>query len=70
MLRPFLLVGVGGSGGKTLRVIREELLRRQKPDGSWVNENSRWLEGEPALVTGYALLTLAYCRPGAERGRE
>lgn len=40
-----------------------ELLRRQKPDGSWVNENSKWLEGEPALVTGYALLALAHCRP-------
>lgn len=28
MLRPFLLVGVGGSGGKTLRVVREDLERR------------------------------------------
>jgi hypothetical protein len=28
VLRPFLLVGVGGSGGKTLRVIRDELSRR------------------------------------------
>ncbi len=43
------------------------LLSRQRPDGSWVNDNSRWLEGEPALVTGYALLTLAYCRPKAEK---
>ena len=46
---------------------REELiaalLRRQRPDGSWVNANPRWLEAEPALVTGYALLTLSYCRP-------
>lgn len=33
MLRPFLLVGVGGSGGKTLRVIREELLRRLQQAG-------------------------------------
>ena len=28
MLRPFLLIGVGGSGGKTLRVVREDLVRR------------------------------------------
>jgi len=28
MLRPFLLVGIGGSGGKTLRVVREDLQRR------------------------------------------
>jgi len=40
-----------------------ELLKRQRPDGSWINANTRWMEGEPVLVTGYALLTLAYCRP-------
>jgi len=43
--------------------LRDELLRRQRPDGSWVNEASRWLEGEPALVTGYALMALSYTRP-------
>ena len=40
-----------------------ELARRQRPDGSWINENNRWLEGDPNLVTGYALLTLTYCKP-------
>ena len=40
-----------------------ELVSRQLPDGSWINENARWLEGEPGLVTGYSLLTLSYCRP-------
>jgi len=44
-----------------------ELLKRQRPYGSWINENPRWLEGESNLVTGYALLTLAYCRPAANR---
>jgi squalene-hopene/tetraprenyl-beta-curcumene cyclase len=39
-----------------------ELASRQQADGSWVNMNSRWLEGDPNLVTGYALLALAYCR--------
>ncbi len=43
--------------------IIQELAKRQRPDGSWVNENTRWLEGDPNLVTGYALLTLSYCRP-------
>jgi len=43
-----------------------EILRRQRPDGSWINDNPRWLEGDPSLVTGYALLTLAYCRPASE----
>ncbi len=39
------------------------LARRQQADGSWVNETNRWLEGDANLVTGYALLTLSYCRP-------
>jgi squalene-hopene/tetraprenyl-beta-curcumene cyclase len=34
------------------------LAKRQSEDGSWVNPDSRWLEGDPNLVTGYALLTL------------
>jgi squalene-hopene/tetraprenyl-beta-curcumene cyclase len=38
------------------------LAKRQKPDGSWVNETNRWMEGDANLVTGYALLTLSYCR--------
>ena len=40
-----------------------ELAKRQRPDGSWINENNRWLEGDPNLVTGYALLALSYTRP-------
>jgi squalene-hopene/tetraprenyl-beta-curcumene cyclase len=39
-----------------------ELARRQQPDGSWQNQNERWLEGDPNLVTGYVLLTLSYCQ--------
>ena len=40
-----------------------QLQKRQRPDGSWVNENDRWMEGDPNLVTGYALMALAYCQP-------
>ena len=40
-----------------------ELASRQQADGSWVNENARWMEGDPNLVTAYALLALSYCRP-------
>jgi squalene-hopene/tetraprenyl-beta-curcumene cyclase len=38
------------------------LAKRQKPDGSWVNETDRWMEGDPDLVTGYALMALTYCK--------
>jgi squalene-hopene/tetraprenyl-beta-curcumene cyclase len=41
----------------------EELGRRQRADGAWLNENSRWLEGDANLVTAYALLALNYCQP-------
>lgn len=42
-----------------------ELASRQQDNGSWINENQRWLEGDPNLVTGYALLALSYCREDA-----
>ena len=38
-----------------------ELAKRQEPDGSWVNPVTRWYEGDPNLVTAYALLALSYC---------
>lgn len=36
----------------------EMLLKKQLVDGSWVNEKDRWFEGNPNLVTSYALLAL------------
>jgi squalene-hopene/tetraprenyl-beta-curcumene cyclase len=48
------------------RDLTEELARRQRPDGSWVNTTTRWMEGDPNLATGFALLALSYCRPAAE----
>jgi squalene-hopene/tetraprenyl-beta-curcumene cyclase len=42
------------------------LASRQRDNGSWANENERWLEGGANLVTGYALMALAYCRPAGE----
>lgn len=41
----------------------DELAKRQNEDGSWVNPNDRWMEGDANLVTGYVLLTLAHCKP-------
>lgn len=40
-----------------------KLSELQQPNGSWVNTEPRWMEGDPNLVTGYALLTLANCQP-------
>ncbi len=41
----------------------DKLSELQQPDGSWVNPNTRWMEGDPNLVSGYALLALAHCKP-------
>jgi squalene-hopene/tetraprenyl-beta-curcumene cyclase len=43
--------------------ITAALAKRQRPDGSWVNEQDRWMEGDPNLVSGYALMALSHCKP-------
>jgi len=43
--------------------LADVLIARQQADGSWVNENPRWMEGDPNLVTSYALLAISYCLP-------
>ncbi|MEY4177669.1 MAG: hypothetical protein RLY70_1243 [Planctomycetota bacterium] len=43
--------------------VRTELAKAQRDDGAWVNKTSRWMEGDANLVTAYALLALAYCKP-------
>ncbi len=49
---------------------RSELVKaiskRQLSEGGWVNPADRFMEGDPNLVTAYALLALAYTRPKAK----
>ncbi len=40
----------------------KQLADRQQEDGSWTNPADRWYEGDPNLVTSYALLALSYCK--------
>lgn len=47
------------------RELVETLGRQQAADGSWTNHNKRWLENDPNLVVGYALLALEHCKPQA-----
>ena len=47
--------------GRTLRwrePLALKLINLQRADGSWANENGRWWEKDPALVTAYALIAL------------
>lgn len=36
-----------------------QLAKTQKPDGSWMNEQDRWMEGDANLVTAFALLAIS-----------
>ena len=35
-----------------------KLINLQKQDGSWVNDNGRWMEKDPVLVTSYSVMAL------------
>lgn len=52
---------------------REELTRKlislQKSDGSWVNDADRWFEGNPHLVTSYAVLALQTALESRKAGK-
>lgn len=48
-------------GGKTVNWREQlalKLINLQRPDGSWANENGRWFEKDPALVTAYSVIAL------------
>lgn len=38
--------------------LANQLLKIQSPEGFWVNENGRWWENNPVLVTAYSILAL------------
>ncbi len=40
----------------------DELAKRQNADGSWVNGDKNFMEGDPNLVTAYCLLALSNCK--------
>lgn len=42
--------------------ILAQLKQTQRENGSWINPEARWMEGDPNLVTGYVLMTLSYLR--------
>jgi squalene-hopene/tetraprenyl-beta-curcumene cyclase len=45
------------------------LINLQKQDGSWANENGRWWEKDPALVTSYSVLALEMLSRGLDPKR-
>lgn len=55
------------SGGRKVnwrREVASRLMDLQRRDGTWMNDNSRWWEKDPVLVTSYAVLTLGMIHRG------
>jgi squalene-hopene/tetraprenyl-beta-curcumene cyclase len=44
-----------------------EIVRRQRKDGSWSNENGCWMENVPHMATAHALLALSYCQQSSAK---
>jgi squalene-hopene/tetraprenyl-beta-curcumene cyclase len=44
--------------------LAKQMFNKQQADGSWTNENGRWMEKDPVLVTSYGVLTLAHLYRG------
>ncbi len=47
-----------GSEADWRKDLSTKLLATQREDGSWVNDNGRWMESNPVLVTAYSVLSL------------
>ena len=52
---------LGGTLAKWRQDLCAALVERQRENGVWVNDQTRWYEGNPALVTAYALMALNEC---------
>ena len=53
-----ILIDGKGTKHEWAQELAAHLLKIQSPDGFWVNENGRWWENDPVLVTAYCVLAL------------
>ena len=54
-----MIVDAKGVSHDWYRALAEKLISEQSSEGSWVNEESRWFERDPVLVTAYSVLALS-----------
>lgn len=52
------IVDAAGTPHRWRNELCVKLMSLQREDGSWVNEQDRWFEGNPQLVTAYAVLAM------------
>jgi squalene-hopene/tetraprenyl-beta-curcumene cyclase len=53
----------GGQAVDWRKDVAMKLINLQKADGSWANDNGRWWEHDPALVTSYSVMSLEILYP-------
>ena len=53
-----VIVDTLASSHKWREALIDQLLKTQDAEGFWVNENGRWWENNPVLVTAYSLLAM------------
>lgn len=53
-----IITDAAGNPHDWRRELADAILRRQRTDGSWMNPEDRWLEGEQEMATLYAILAL------------
>lgn len=58
------VVEAGGEAHDWRSELVAQLLKLQRPDNSWYNDNGRWMERVPELATSYALLAIEHAWAG------
>lgn len=62
-LKMDLVMDADGKSHDWRKELAEHLFKIQQENGSWLNKNDRWYEGDPNLATAYTLMALKYCDP-------
>ncbi len=53
-----ILTDQDGESHEWRNELANQIIKVQKPEGFWLNDNGRWWENNPVLVTAYAILAL------------
>jgi squalene-hopene/tetraprenyl-beta-curcumene cyclase len=56
-----VIIDIEGKKHFWRRELAEKLISLQHKKGAWFNPADRWQEGDPVLVTAYAMITLRIC---------
>ncbi len=62
VVNAFALLGTKEGDGKPWAALEAELVKRQRPDGSWANPIELVRENEPLVATAQAVIALGACR--------